>query len=60
MTDQKKTTPISSGLEIELVFDGDTVSGVWYHPDIAPVLCALCGENCMDKSLCSSTNPYCG
>jgi hypothetical protein len=44
----------------ELVFDGDKVSSFWYNPELAPLLCALCGKECEDKTLCFNTNPYCG
>lgn len=46
---------------IELVFEKNRIKGVWYHPKIAPLLCALCKEknNC-DNKKCHNTNPYCG
>lgn len=43
--------------EIELTFDGNRVRSSWYHPDLAPVLCSLCGKGC---NTCTNTNPYCG
>lgn len=44
--------------EIELAFTGTTVKASWYHPDLKPVICALCGKNC--KFPCVNVNPYCG
>jgi hypothetical protein len=58
MTKQQSPNAASSGLEVELVFDADQVVSPWYHPELAPVLCALCGKNCKVK--CVNVNPYCG
>jgi hypothetical protein len=44
--------------EVELVFDENQVISTWYHPTLAPILCALCGKNCVNK--CVNVNPYCG
>ena len=47
---------------VELVFDGDDVSGSWYHPAMAKTVCALCGKDCREKGLspCVNVNPLCG
>ena len=58
MSNQNKQNTQSSELEISLTFDGDKVIGAWYHPDLAPILCALCGKECKVK--CTAVNPYCG
>lgn len=55
---QKKLNEIST--TYELVFDGDRVISYWYNPELAPLLCSLCGKECKDKTLCFNTNPYCG
>ena len=47
-------------LEIELTFEGDRAHSPWYDPRLEGVLCALCGRNCKDRSLCYNANPYCG
>ena len=49
-------------LELDLTFEGKTVSGVWYHPDLADFVCAVCGERCkeLNKPICVNVNPYCG
>ena len=44
--------------EIELIFDGNTVKGVWYHPELKDVICGLCGKNC--EIPCHNVNAYCG
>lgn len=61
MKNKQKNTKTDSNTktEITLTFDGNRVSGVWYHPGIAPILCALCKENC-GKLKCHNVNPYCG
>jgi hypothetical protein len=55
----KSKNKSESVTEIELVFDEDGVSGVWYHPALAPVLCSLCGKGCTEVK-CVNVNPYCG
>lgn len=56
----KKSVKTSSTTEIELTFDGNKVSGVWYHPDLEPVICALCKKNSTCTQKCYRINPYCG
>ena len=60
MKSKKKNPTDSNSKVIEMTFDGDRVQGVWYDQRIAPVLCALCGKDCTDKSLCYNVNPWCG
>ena len=50
----------NSNSEIAMVFDGNRVTGVWYDPKLAPIICSLCGKDCKDKTSCFNTNPYCG
>ena len=54
------TEPIVT--EVTLTFDGDKVTGIWYHPEIESVICALCGKGCKEKGLpiCVNVNPWCG
>lgn len=55
-------TKSDSTTEIELVFDGQTVKGVWYHPRLMPIICKLCGKECSaeQRMYCTNTNPWCG
>ena len=57
-TQNKITTELKT--EIELVFDGSEVKGVWYHPKLEKVLCSLCGKGCVGIKRCTSVNPWCG
>ncbi len=45
--------------EIELVFEGKEVKGMWYHRGMGPIICALCKEDC-GETKCHNVNPYCG
>lgn len=56
---KQSSSETRSGTEVELVFDGDDISGAWYHPKLAKVFCALCEKDCKGI-LCVNTNPYCG
>lgn len=60
MPDNRKSPVPEPETEIVLSFEGDTVRSDWYHPKMEPILCSLCGKNCKDKTVCYSTNPYCG
>lgn len=57
MNDPKETVT-----EITLTFEDGEVRGVWYHPALEPVICALCGKGCKEKGLpvCHNVNPWCG
>lgn len=55
----KKQPNKQPSLELELTFEGDEVQSSWYHPDLAEVLCTLCGKGCT-KVKCVMVNPYCG
>jgi hypothetical protein len=48
--------------EITLTFEDDTVTSEWFHPDLSPVMCVLCGKKCQERNepLCVNANPYCG
>lgn len=48
-------------VDIDLTFEGNTVTS-WYHPKLAPIMCALCGKGCREagKMPCVRINPYCG
>jgi hypothetical protein len=49
--------------EVALTFEeGLSVSSTWFHPELSPVVCALCGKHCKEegKPLCVNANPYCG
>lgn len=61
----KLTNPDSATdatLELDLTFEGKTISGVWYHPDLADFVCSVCGKRCkeLNKPICVNVNPYCG
>jgi len=56
----KEAKKAGSRTEVELVFDGGDVRSQWYHPDLAKVLCSLCGKGCEGLGKCVSVNPYCG
>jgi len=46
----------------KFVFDAEGVSSQWIYPEMAEVVCALCGKRCKEKGipLCVNGNPYCG
>ena len=56
---EKAVKPKKFVTEVSLVFEGYTVSSPWYHPKLAPVMCALCGKGCKEIR-CVNVNPYCG
>ena len=55
------SNPTGNTIQIDLTFDGDSCQS-WYHPSLAPVMCALCGKNCRERGElpCVRINPYCG
>lgn len=58
----KRTENKDSATEITLTFEGDKVTGVWYHPELESLLCKLCGKRCKElgKPVCVNINPWCG
>jgi hypothetical protein len=42
--------------------DDGTVDFGWYHPVMAPIMCALCGKSCREqgKEPCPNLFPFCG
>lgn len=48
--------------EVALTFEGQTVTTNWFHPELTPISCALCGKQCQEKGkpLCVNANPFCG
>ena len=47
-------------IKMELIFNEGVVSSPWYYSEMAPVLCALCGKDCLPGQGCVNINPYCG
>jgi len=49
--------------KVELRFkeDGNVDFG-WYHPCMAPTMCALCGKGCRERGEepCANLFPFCG
>jgi hypothetical protein len=56
------TASVTNTLELDLTFEGNKISGVWYHPDLADFVCAICGKQCKElgKPICVNVNPFCG
>ena len=49
--------------KVEMKFKDDgTVDFGWYHPSMAPYICALCGKGCREqgKEPCGKLFPFCG
>ena len=46
----------------KLTFDGDQITSDWFQPEMAKVMCEICGKRCKElhKPLCVNANPYCG
>jgi hypothetical protein len=64
-SESRGSTPDTSAevvTEVTLSFEGRSITTDWFHPDLEPVMCAICGKQCKEKGkpLCVVANPFCG
>jgi hypothetical protein len=64
-SDGHNSTPVSLAERTQTFtfdFESDSIESNWFQPEMAEIICAVCGQQCKEKGLplCVNGNPYCG